>query len=154
MPILSSEQAIVAAKTATYVGGGPELQPCRTGSHDIGWNHGPWRYLDSYFGGTDFSGQEVMWHDETPVWAMSYYGYVIQPDLIDASRAGKVIKTALSALYLEHRRFLGGFQFAHEFGTYIDENQGDFDRFSGRERIEIGGVEVYALIYHGGRILP
>jgi hypothetical protein len=32
-----------------------------------------------------------------PVWAMNYYGYLLRPDLIDASTAGAVIKTALTA---------------------------------------------------------
>ena len=66
--------AVVRAKAATYVGGGEKVPACRPGSHDLSWAEGEWRYLDSYFGGTDFLGQEVLWRRHDPVWAMSYYG--------------------------------------------------------------------------------
>jgi hypothetical protein len=153
MDIEGLQNAIVSAKRATYVGGGETVaKPCRLGSHDIAWSQGEWRYLDSYFGGSDFSGQEVMWLGEEPVWAMSYFGYIIHPDRIDAARAGAVIKSSLASLYDEEKRFLGGFRASHAYGVYIDENDGDIDRFTGREIIEVGGVEAYALVYHGGLI--
>ncbi|MGO8264243.1 DUF5680 domain-containing protein, partial [Rhizobium ruizarguesonis] len=84
--------------------------PCRPGSHYIGYERCYWRYLDSYFGGTDFAGQEVVLLADEPVWAMNYFGCVIAPDLIDGAAAGTVIKTALSAMYREGR-FLGGMEF-------------------------------------------
>jgi len=46
---------IVRAKAATYVGSGKHAEPCRLGSHDLHFTDGKWSYLDSYFGGTDFS---------------------------------------------------------------------------------------------------
>lgn len=49
---------IVEAKSRTYVGGGGALRACRPGSRDIGHQRGAWSYLDSYFDGTDFAGQE------------------------------------------------------------------------------------------------
>ena len=52
---------IVKAKAATYVGGGTKTVPSRAGAQDLCWQEGDWRYLDSYFGGTDFLGQEVLW---------------------------------------------------------------------------------------------
>ena len=72
---------IVRAKAASYVGGGVKAPSSRMGSHDLSWSEGDWRYLDSYFGGTDFLGQEVLWYGAEPVWAMSYYGYVLRPEL-------------------------------------------------------------------------
>ncbi|MCV3765415.1 DUF5680 domain-containing protein [Rhizobium sp. TRM95796] len=149
------EKVIIEAKSAAYIGGATALPaPSRMGAHDISWRRGDWSYLDSYFGGTDFSGQEVVWRRGEPVWAMSYFGYIIHDDRIDAPRAGAVIKHALGRLYAEEGRFLGGFACAHDHGVYIDENEGDFTRFTGRERIEVGGVEAYNLVYHGGLIRP
>ncbi len=52
---------IVRAKSASYVGGGAKAASSRPGSHDLAWSDGDWRYLDSYFGGTDFLGQEALW---------------------------------------------------------------------------------------------
>ena len=148
------EAFIVEAKAASYVGGGRPLASTRSGSHDVGWARDSWRYLDSYFGGSDFSGQEVVWLDDQPVWAMSYHGFILDGRLIDASRAGAVIKDALSQLYQSEGRFLGGYRHVHAFGTYVDENEGAVDRFRGNERIEVGGRTAYALFYHGGRITP
>jgi hypothetical protein len=142
---------IVRAKAATYVGGGTRSDPCRVGSHDIAWAEGEWRYLDSYFGGTDFLGQEVLWHRHKPIWAMNYYGYVLRSDLIDAGRAGATIKAALSALYGEGR-FLGGFEWEGAHGRYVDTNRGGPEQFRGREVILVEGVEAYALDYFGGLV--
>lgn len=140
---------IVRAKAATYVGGGIKAQSSRPGSHDLAWSDGDWRYLDSYFGGTDFLGQETLWCGSEPVWAMNYYGYISRPDLIDGKRAGETIKAALSAMYREGR-FLGGFEWIGEFGRYVDASRGDAGHFHGREVILVGGEEAYALDYFGG----
>ena len=87
---------IVRAKAACYVGGGAKGEPSRRGSQDLIWSDAEWEYRDSYFGGTNFIGQEVLWLRRTPYWAMNYYGFIIRPDLIDGERAGSTIKTALS----------------------------------------------------------
>jgi len=144
---------IVLAKQATYVGGGGKVEPSRPGSHDLVYTDGPFSYRDSYFGGSDFLGQEVVWKGESPVWAMSYYGYILRPDRIDAARAGATIRAALQALYAEGR-FLGGFEWSGPHGAYRDTSSGDVTHFRGRECIVVGGVEAYALDYFGGLIKP
>ena len=146
-------EIIVAAKAATYVGGGIKTAPSRPGAHDLAWSEGPWRYLDSYFGGTDFIGQEALWFEGEPVWAMNYYGHILLPDLIDGQRAGETIKAALSAMYAEGR-FLGGFEWTGPHGTYRDQSSGDVGHFHGREVILVGGREAYALDYCGGLVKP
>lgn len=105
------EQFIVEAKAACYVGGkAAEPKASRTGAHDLSYVRGAFRYLDSYFGGTDFLGQEVVWKNEEPIWALNYYGRILDPERIDGERAGNIIKKALVALYQEGR-FLGGFTY-------------------------------------------
>lgn len=144
---------IVAAKRATYVGGGRPAPASRFGAHDLVFEDGALAYRDSYFGGTDFLGQEVVWWNSDPVWAMNYYGYILRPELIDAAHAGATIKAALAALYAEGR-FLGGFDWLGPHGRYVDRSEGDTARFYGREHILVGGVEAYALDYYGGLIKP
>jgi hypothetical protein len=151
MDIEQLTSMIVAAKAATYVGGGIKAEPSRPGSHDLGWSQGRWRYLDSYFGGTDFLGQETIWLDDAPVWAMNYYGYILRPDLIDGQRAGETIKAALMAMYSEGR-FLGGFDWTGPHGQYRDTSTGDTRHFTGRETIIVQGEQAYALDYFGGLI--
>lgn len=145
---------IVYAKSNSYVAGAEPSTSCRQGSHDIGYAVGGWRYLDSYFGGTDFAGQEVVWANEEPVWAMNYFGRILEPMLIDAAMAGKVIKAALQYMYVEEKRFLGGLDFDHELARYHDRNIGDCAHFSGREVIVVAGREAYELYYRGGLIKP
>jgi len=142
---------IVRAKAATYVGSGTPATPCRLGSHDLEFIDGEWSYLDSYFGGHDFIGQEVVYRAGQPVWGMNYYGYIIKEDLITPAQAGGVIKASLSQMYLE-KRFLGGF--SHPIGefSYVDSSEGDVTRFRGREMILRGNLVAYELLYHGGLI--
>ncbi len=147
------EAFIVRAKSRTYVGGGAARAPCRPGSHDVGFDEGDWSYLDSYFGGTDFLGQEVVWLRGEPVWAMNYYGRILDDARIDAATAGSIIKQALSAMY-EEGRFLGGFDWSGPDGVYVDRSDGDFRSFTGIEKILVGGEEVYRLDYAGGLIRP
>jgi len=105
-----------------------------------------WLYRDSYFGGTNFLGQDT-------VWAENYYGFILRPDMIDAAQAGATIKAALSTMYQE-RRFLGEFDWAGPHGHYQDHSSGDVSHFHGREVIIVSSVEAYALDYCGGLIKP
>jgi hypothetical protein len=145
------EAFVVRAKSATYVGSGAAAESSRLGSHDMTFASDEWLYRDSYFGGTDFLGQETVWLRAEPVWAENYYGYILRPDLIDAIQAGATIKAALSAMYQEGR-FLGGFDWAGPHGRYQDRSLGDVSHFRGREVILVSGVEAYALDYCGGLI--
>lgn len=145
------EDFIIEAKAATYVGNGQNAAPSRLGAHDLTYERGGWAYRDSYFGGTDFLGQETVWQSGNPVWAMNYYGYILRPELIDARQAGMVIKQALTLLYAQ-KRFLGGF--SHTVGAFVyqDNVSGSYLRFHGVEHIEVDGVQAYQLRYHGGLV--
>ncbi|WP_377295903.1 DUF5680 domain-containing protein [Rhizobium sp. SGZ-381] len=143
---------IVEAKAAAYIGGKLGEGSCRPGSRDIPYRRGAWSYLDSYFGGTDFLGQEVVWRDGAPVWAMNYYGRVLDGAAIDGSRAANVLRAALPRMYAEGR-FLGGF--AHDAGPYryLDASDGDHTSFTGVEQIIFEDRAVYRLDYHGGLVI-
>jgi hypothetical protein len=145
------EEFIVRAKAATYVGSGSHSLSHRPNSHDLEYHEGEFAYLDSYFGGSDFIGEEVVYFKGQPVWAMNYYGRILEPDRIAAAEAGQVIKESLTRMYREGR-FLGGFTCTADHGVYHDGNQGDFTSFTGREWITRDGLAVYELFYHGGLI--
>jgi hypothetical protein len=142
---------IVRAKAATYVGGGEQVTPCRSGSHDLRFADGEWAYHDSYFGGTDFIGEEVVYFAGRPVWAMNYYGRIMRDDLLTAAQAGQMIKASLSRMYQEGR-YLGGFTHTENDLTYIDTSEGTPDCFRGREIIRREQELAYELVYHGGLI--
>jgi hypothetical protein len=143
---------VVRAKAATYVGSGRAVPATRPGAHDLAYEEPGWRYADSYFGGTDFLGQEVVWRAGIPVWAMNYRGRVLDAAAIDGARAAEVIRAALPLMYAEGR-FLGGFRHRHGPYRYEDRSTGDTAGFRGVEVIRCGGRVVYRLDYHGGRVL-
>ncbi|MFT3893617.1 MAG: DUF5680 domain-containing protein [Anaerolineales bacterium] len=142
---------IVRAKAATYVGSGEHTTPSRPGSHDLRFIDGKWSYLDSYFGGTDFIGEEVVYFEDKPVWSMNYYGRILRDDLLTGAQAGQMIKASLSRMYQEGR-FLGGFEYAENDLTYVDTSEGELNSFHGREFIRRGQDVAYELVYHGGLI--
>lgn len=142
---------IVRAKANTYVGDGTRSLSYRPGSHDIQFHDGQWAYIDSYFGGTDFIGQEVIYFIQQPVWAMNYYGRIIEPSLINGGEAGQIIKRSLSELY-KQGRFLGGFEYTVDGSTYTDTNEGSVASFTGKEWITRQHKHVYDLVYHGGLV--
>jgi hypothetical protein len=154
MEELSLEQLeafIVKAKAATYAGSGAPVESSRSGSIDLCFEEGDFSYRDSYFGGADFIGEEVVWHRRGPVWAMNYYGYILEPDKLSDEESGKVLKESLTALYREGR-FLGGFRHQTALGLYVDTNEGDLTCFHGLEWTERDGERLYELRYHGGMI--
>ncbi len=149
--LVELEAFIIRAKAATYVGSGAKSLSHRPGSHDLEYHDPPFAYLDSYYGSADFIGEEVVYHADQPVWAMNYYGRILESTLITAAEAGQIIKESLTLLYQEGR-FLGGFQHTAADGVYTDTSQGDFTSFTGKEWITRAGVRVYELVYHGGLI--
>jgi Domain of unknown function (DUF5680) len=142
---------VIRAKKATYVGNGAKVNASRTGSHDLSFEDGHWTYRDSYFGGTDFLGQEVVWFDGQPVWVMNYYGYILRDDLITPTEAGNLLKSALGQPKAEGR-LIDNFTVKTGHAVYEIKSSGDIARFSGRETICVGGILSYALDYHGGYV--
>jgi hypothetical protein len=142
---------IVQAKAATYVGSGQKLLSYRLGSHDLQFFDGDWAYHDSYLGENDFTGQEAVYYQGQVVWAMNYFGRILDPECISPAEAGAMIKESLTAMY-KQERFLGGFE--HQAGglTYTDTNDGDLTFFTGTEQIRRGTAVVYVLVYHGGLV--
>jgi hypothetical protein len=142
---------ILKAKQSTYVGNGNRLLPYRLGSHDLQFTDGAWAYHDSYFGESDFIGEEVVYHGGKVVWGMNYFGRIIHPERIASAEAGAIIKQSLSIMY-QSGRFLGGFKNSMGKFNYTDTNDGDPLYFTGKEWIDLNGEVIYTLVYHGGLI--
>jgi Domain of unknown function (DUF5680) len=150
-PFAELQAFIVDAKLRTYVGSGSPSVSLRPASHDLECSAGDFVYHDTYFGGTDFAGEEVVYWHGRPVWAENYFGHILEPDLIDGERTGQVIKSSLSLLYAQGR-FLGGFEATDGDCHYHDTSSGDAGWFQGREWIDLDGKTVYELFYHGGLV--
>ncbi len=146
-------QFAIKAKKACYVGNGQPVSPSRLASHDLAFADGEWSYRDSYFGGTDFLGQEVIWFGSEATWVMNYYGFILRPDLITPTQAGDTLKQALSSPDSQ-ARLLDNLSFDGPHGRYTITSKGYIDHFSGQESISVNGVITYVLDYHGGLVRP
>ncbi len=142
---------LIRAKKATYVGAGAKLPSTRPGSHDLDYTEGTLTYRDSYFGGTDFIGQECVWENNVPIWSMAYYGYVLRPDLITGAQAATLLRAAPSQTQSQGR-LLDNLELSANGMDYAITSQGTVEHFKGRETIQVNGKLAYALDYFGGMI--
>lgn len=139
-------QFLLAAKKATYAGKGPESLPSRPKSHDLEYVENGLKYIDSYFGGEKFVGEEALWENGTPFWAMNYCGRVVADGF-----EGDFLKDALSQVH-EDTPYRGPAEYVRGSFSYTCTVKGDFEWFEGFEEIHLDGKKVYECMFHGGAI--
>ncbi len=84
---------LCTAKKNTYAAHGSEIQSTRINSHDLFYEEGKFSYLDSYFGGENFIGEEVLYINKSAYWSMNYMGRVL-----DDNFSGDFLKKCLLAV--------------------------------------------------------
>lgn len=134
------------AKRATYAGGGAECASSRPASRDLSYAEPPYAYYDTYLGGERFSGEEAVWRDGTPVWAMNYTGRTLG-ELF----SGDFLKEALCGCTPE-MPFRGPSVFVKNDYSYHCVVTGDTDWFQGYEEILVHGDKAYECFFHGGTV--
>lgn len=141
------KQFIIEARRSTYAGGGAAVDnPRLRGSKEFGYQRGDWFYQDIYFSGrASLIGQEVVYYNAKPVWAMSYFGDQLQ------EKPTEFLKYVLynSA---QDCRLGGAFEFKKKDFLYQDKGEGTLDKFKGEEKISLDEKETYKLNYQGGTI--
>ncbi len=137
---------LLLAKRCTYAAKAPESEPSRPGSHDLRYEDGDWLYIDTYLGGTNFAGEEAVWKDGVPIWAMNYCGRVMGEGF-----SGDFLKAALMRVP-EDAPYRGPIEYQDGPHLYCNTCAGDPSWFYGREEIFKSGVCVYECVYHGGQI--
>jgi len=137
---------LLRAKRATYAGHGAEAGPSRPASHDLQYAEGTLTYHDTYLGGERFAGQEALWENGVPFWAMNYCGRVLREGF-----SGDFLKAALYAVPRE-MPFRGPETYREGARSYLCQVKGDIDWFYGYEWIEKDGVRVYECAFHGGNV--
>jgi len=137
---------LIRAKKATYAGKGAESTPSRPSSHDFEYAEEPFAYRDTYLGGTKFAGEEAVWRNGVPVWAMNYVGRVIGEGF-----SGDFLKEAL--LLVPHDiPFRGPRQYKNGDYTYTCTVKGGFHWVHGFEEIHYNDTKVYECAFHGSDI--
>ncbi len=137
---------LIDAKKVTYAGKGAESKSSRPSSHDLEYQDGNLRYLDTYLGGASFAGEEAVWEDSIPIWSMNYCGRVLEEEF-----EGDFLKEALSNVpkdmpYRGPRYYRNG---SFEYKCIVE---GDFGWFTGHEDIYKDNKKVYECNFHGGTI--
>lgn len=140
---------LLRAKCATYASADdsakvPALLP---GAVQMEYREGPWFYRDSYFGAQEFTGQEVVYYRDTPVWTMVYNGGMLDPG---ASLDG-FLREAMNRITAACP-YRGPEEYRRGDYRYTDESHGTLERFWGYEVICYQDRPIYDLRYSGGVI--
>ncbi|APT75185.1 hypothetical protein LN42_01315 [Marinitoga sp. 1137] len=119
-------------------------------SYEFKYQDKEFLYRDRYFGIDPFTGQEVVYYKNSPVWCMNYYGYTLENSKF-RNEIFIFLKTALIQLN-ENYPFRGINNLRIGKFQYINKYKGDLLRFSGHEVIYYEKRIVYYLDYFGGEI--
>lgn len=134
------------ARRSTYAGGGAETEPSRPNSHDLEYEEDSLKYIDSYLGGEKFAGEEALWADGSPIWAMNYSGRVTAEGF-----SGSFLKECLLMVTREYP-YRGPLVYQKGEYKYHCIANGEFEWFNGYEEIFFNDIKVYECMFHGGNI--
>ncbi len=145
---------LIEAKKQTYANEDVKKQESsRKGSYDYEYSDGNMLYHDTYFGGTNFMGEEVVYDNlDTPIWGMNYYGVTLDETLSEEV-IDKALRPALMQVGSDYvipvrgpKEYING-EYKHTFDV-----SGNLDYFEGEESIYKSDKKVYILKCHGGII--
>ena len=146
---------LIEAKKQTYANQNIQTQnSSRKGSYDYEYTNGNMLYHDTYFGGTHFIGEEVVYQENnTPIWGMNYYGITLDESLQEEA-IDKVLRPALMKVGEDENIIpvRGPKEFVNGDYLYTFSVDGDMENFVGIEKICKGDKLIYELKCHGGTI--
>lgn len=144
---------LLQAKRQTYAGKDDtaSVAPALPGTRQLEYRLGPYLYRDIFAGAQFFVGQEIVYHEDKPVWSMSYAGGV-DAYLDDQAQVDEIYAFLRLALRqgTPGLPFRGPAKFRQRSFLYTNKAQGDLDAFTGRELISLANAKVYELYYMGG----
>lgn len=145
------EAFLIEAKKQTYANANVKKQlSSRMNSHDYEYASSDFIYHDTYFGGINFIGEEVVYENNTPIWAMNYYGVTLDESLSEEA-IDKALRPALMLVGSDEVIPVRGPKM-YENGEYKYQfkAKGSLEYFEGEEIIYKGTKKVYILKCHGG----
>lgn len=135
---------LIKAKCNTYAAKGRECASSRPNSHDLRYEEGVFLYLDTYVGSECFSGEEAVWKNNIPIYAMNYSGRVTSSNF-----SGDFLKAALMAVPND-KPFRGPDIYVENDYFYNCKVCGDLKWHQGYEEIYYKNLQVYECYFHGG----
>lgn len=143
---------LIEANRAGYGNSDTQITTEEDGGHAIRFEAGSFSFCDYFYGGHPYSGQEVIYEDERPVWAMQYRGWVHDTGLSPSEVYNTLLKPALRNAP-DHSPYRGPTEMDLENGyAYKNQWTGDMTNFQGEEIIELNGQEIYKGLYFGGLV--
>lgn len=128
-----------------------KVAPSRLKSEDYHFEKGDLIYHDTYFGGRDFIGEEIVYKNQKPVWGANYFGFILA-DNVSEKDVYDFLRQALMRDYDDIIPVRGPRNFSADGKKYNFVVDGDLTNFSGKEEISFGGKVVYRCVVHGGFI--
>ena len=152
--LIDLQNFLIEAKKETYANGTVEkAKSTRRGSSYYEYKNDKYSYHDTYFGGTDFQGQEVVYQQEdTPIWGMIYYGRTLDESLSEEAMDNALRPALMQVGEDDTIPIRGPKEFENQGYKYTFEVTGDLTNFEGEETIEKEGKKIYTLKCHGGMI--
>ena len=146
------EQFLADANKSTYANkDAPKAVPTRLKSEDYHFEKENLVYHDTYFGGRDFIGGEIVYKEEVPIWGMNYYGYVLIPSVSEKG-VYDFLRKALMQKCIGIIPVRGPKNYETNEWRYTNTPEGAIDRFTGKEEIYRDMELTYQPDCHGGLI--
>ncbi len=147
------EEFLIEAKTQTYANENIEkVASSRLGSNDYEYKKDNMMYHDTYFGGTNFIGEEAIYIDNKIYWAMNYHGVTLDSSLGEEAM-DKALRPALMMVGKDDIiPVRGPKEFNNGEYRYTFNIDGDLNYFNGTETIYKGNLKIYELKCSGGLV--
>lgn len=142
------EDFLVYSKKQTYGSESTKPKQLEDGSKEYRVEEKDYVYRDRYFGGNPFIGEEVVYWQGSPIWAMNYYGKVTARDPEEVF--GFLVKCL--GMVEKKKPYRGPDKYEEGPWAYRFMSRGNLFSFWGEEEIFYDGVRVYWLRFHGGEI--
>lgn len=152
--MINIEDFLIEAKKQTYANENVEkVLSARKNSKDYEYKRDNMVYHDTYFGGTNFIGEEVVYVDDKTYWAMNYYGVTLDETLGEETM-DNALRPALMNVGVDKDVIpvRGPKEMINGEYKYSFEVVGDINYFSGVEIIYKNDKKIYELKCHGGLV--
>lgn len=145
---------LIEAKKQTYANENVKKQlSSRKGSFDYEYSSNNMTYHDTYFGGTNFMGEEVVYQEnDTPIWGMNYYGRTLNQNLSEEAIDNALRPALMKVGEGDNLPVRGPKEYINGEYLYTFDVSGELNNFEGIETIYKGKEKIYVLKCHGGTI--
>jgi len=143
---------LIKARTETYAGGKGKVKPILKGSKQLEYKEGNFFYRDIYYvGDRIFSGLEVVYFKQKPVFSISYFGNY-------KKATEKEIDDILRRALIENKdktRLWHNVKWKYKNYKYIckSQNRKSIDEIGGEEKILKDKKIIYHFYYAGGVLI-